>query len=211
MRLALIALILTSSNLTWCQSIAIESVKLNYAFPGVDNPLIIAATNVPCTALLAKTDNGTISHDQGCRFVFKPKQVGTASIAIYKISKTDTTLIEKKQYRIKNWPREIARLGGKYFGVMPRALFVSQLGVTTEVENLQMDSWLPLTSFRMRIMRNHEAIVDIRNSGNLFGEQTRSEMKKARAGDEIFITEIRQKVPGEIIDALLNDIVIKIE
>lgn len=193
------------------QQVAIENARNNYAYAALDCTLFIAANNLPCSSLFVKTNNGTIRREQGCEFIFTPKEVGPATIFVYKTSKNDTTLLQKRDYRIKSWPKQTAKLGGKVSGSIRSAIFKAQIGVSVDVENFDISTRIPITSFRFKILRNGDVITDVKNIGEHFNEIAQKAQSQIRAGDVVMISEIFSRMPGDKEDGKLNNITISIE
>ncbi len=84
---------------------AVEPVKMNVLYIGVDNPVKIAASGYKTSALDVSIDNGTITGENGV-FIARPKSPGSAVITVSRKEKT----IQQTEFRVKVIPDPIAAI-----------------------------------------------------------------------------------------------------
>jgi hypothetical protein len=193
------------------QVIAVENVRINQAYPLIEHPLIIVSSQVPCSRLFALSKTGKIKNLENCKFTYIPLKLGLDTIFIFDIRKNDTSLIDRRIFRILTWPKQNATFGNIKSGSLKRGIILAQMGPMVYAEGFDIDATIPILSFGFKIIRNQKLICDIINIGSKFDEHSRVEIQKIKSGDRILFTDIQIKMPGEEANTKLEDLEIKVE
>ena len=207
--IALIMLFLCTT-MGFSQTIAIENIKQNVAYPGLENPLSIVAEGIPCDQVAVVTNNGTMKYEGDCHYVFIPHRVGEASIVIFKINGKDSVQLSERRYRIKPWPVPEAVIGGKKSGTMNSGQFKAQDGINVPLSGFDISGKHAVQSFRMQIVKKGEVVASVVNNGARFEEKTRAQIDKIQVNDQVIFDQIKVKMPGQEGAITVNSIVIEI-
>lgn len=85
-------------------NVAIQAVKMNVFYIGLDNPLRIAAAGVPAEELIVRfTGPGELSGGNG-NYIVRPTQPGGSSIQVFRTQNGRETLLSEQKYRVKRIP-----------------------------------------------------------------------------------------------------------
>ena len=84
---------------------AVELVRMNVLYLGIENPVKIAASGYESSELTVSIDNGTITGSNG-EYTIQPKEIGSAVVTI----SSDGKEIQKTQFRVKSVPDPVAAL-----------------------------------------------------------------------------------------------------
>lgn len=207
--LLLIAFLLLSIQ-SFSQKIAIENKKFNVAYPLIGNYLTVVVENVSCKELIVTTDNGIIQ-GSNCEYEYIPEKVGIAKIYIRRKVKSDTLILGERQYRIKRFPKQTARINYQVSGKIAAGMLKAQEGIRVPVEGFDIDMNISVKRFTMKIVRNNEVICDLSNEGTRFNEAIRSELAKIRTGDKVYFEDIYALMPGMKQEEKLNVIDLEVE
>jgi len=205
----LISLFLLGFQLLIAQEVAIENQRLNYAYPAIGNYLNVVVENEDCENVVVETDNGTVEKREGlrCSFVFIPDSIGWATLSVY----VGTTRIGHQIYRVKRWPEH-----KPYYGrsaspeKMSRAEFLAYGGVHVPIQHFDISGHLTVVSYKIAVARGGERIYELENFGGKFEEDNYKILEDVKAGDTVFISEIKVKVPGEYQDVSVGNLRIEI-
>jgi gliding motility-associated protein GldM len=129
---------------------AVELVKMNVIYLGVENPVKIASSGYETSELDASIDNGTIYGRNG-EYMILPKETGMATLTISSKGKE----IQKAQFRVKVVPDPIAGikiLNGNSFdyissGTITKKDLLTAGGISVEMRNFDFDLEFKIVSF----------------------------------------------------------------
>lgn len=192
------------------QQTAIANLKSNILYIGVDNPLDVVVENTPCETLILSTDNGAI-RGKGCRYTAMPQTPGEMSLSVKKISGGDTLDVTVQKFRVKQIPNPTASIGLKNFGPVGRKFLIAHRGISTIVENFDIDVRALVTRFRMFIMRGDTLIASHTGKGYLFDEPIKASLAQIKSGDRVYFVDIYARVPGNPHEVKLNAIELEVE
>jgi gliding motility-associated protein GldM len=149
---------------------AVELVRMNVLYIGVENPVKIAASGYESSELTITIDNGTITGSNG-EYNIKPKEIGIANVTISSEGKE----IQKTQFRVKSVPDPVAALktvqGNEvtHFsgGTISKKVLLSAEGIEAVMFNFDFDLSFSIASFVMSATLPNSNVVreEISNSG----------------------------------------------
>ena len=149
---------------------AVELVRMNVLYIGIENPVKIAASGYESSELTVSIDNGTISGSNG-EYTIKPKEIGSAVVTI----SSDGKEIHKTQFRVKSVPDPVAALKTvqgntvNHFtgGTISKKDLLSAGGIEAVLFNFDFDLSFSIASFVMSATLPNSNIVveEISNSG----------------------------------------------
>ncbi len=170
--------------------------KMNVFYKGVSNPISISAAGVSMQDVSVSIPGASV------------KKTGLGKYAVDVTSmKTGSTVNCTVQgqgknmgvfpVRIKRVPDPIAKFGGLASGNMPANRVQVQRGVIAKLENFDFDTKFYIQSFSFYLTQRGEDVKSSRQSGAAFGNQIKAILQKAKAGDKLFIEDIRARGPGK--------------
>lgn len=166
---------------------AVEPVRMNVLYIGVDNPIKIAASGYEPSELLVSIDNGTISGTNG-EYTIHPKQRGPAVITVSCKGKE----IQKTTFRVKYIPDPVAKIGGKRNDSVDKGYLLKQEQVTADIENFDFDASFDIVGFTVSAYIHKIAEEYISESGKITPEQ-RSLIEKLESGGIVYFQDIKCK------------------
>jgi gliding motility-associated protein GldM len=126
---------------------AIEPVRMNVFYVGVDNPIKIAASGYNASELSVSVDNGTITGKNG-EYLVRPAKEGTANVIV---SNSSGKEIQKTAFRVKNFPDPIAAVktaeGLKTNGNITKKELLDAKGIIVSMNNFDFDINFTVESF----------------------------------------------------------------
>lgn len=112
--LLLFILFLCPCSNAGAQIIAVQADKMNVAYIGVSNPIVVAVDNAGCNELSVSVRNGQIE-GAGCNYVYHPAdKPGTLEIIqVFKGVGTQKKLLQQMEVRIKELPDPVVTIAGR--------------------------------------------------------------------------------------------------
>lgn len=97
----------------------------------------------------------------------------------------------------QSFPKYAAMVGGKESGPIKRGEFIAQQGVRG-IRFFKGNHWEPIIvdSFSLMILRDTTVILQIKNRGQIFTENVKTELKKLMANDRVIIYSIYSRDYG---------------
>ena len=175
---------------------AIEPVKMNVLYIGVDNPLKIAASGYKASDLVASIDNGTITGQNG-EFIVHPKQPGSATIIVNSKGKE----IQKTTFRVRAVPDPVAKVAGKRGGTIDKKVLLEQDEIVADIENFDFDISFEIVEFTVFTVVKGYAKEYKSNSNKITPEQ-KELFKQMKEGTPLYFQDIKCKGPDGSIRSL---------
>ena len=186
-------------------SVAVELLKMNVLYVGVDNPVNIAVTNTNnFTVVMAK---GTIEKNEDF-FIIKEKAQGVDTLFIYDAK---NNLIDKRLFRVKNVPNPVACIGS-YCGntTIAKNELLAQKGLIVVLPNFDFDIFFRIKNFQMTVLKNDNQIEMLESSNNLFTDDMKKLIETLPLGTRITFEHINAVGPDSQVRRLNPlDIVLK--
>ena len=176
---------------------AVEAVKMNVIYVGVDNPVTIVASGINQTDLEVSIDNGTIRKEGG-NYIINPAHYGTATVNIA----ADGEKIGSKEFRAKNLeaPQSYLVLEDKLIqgGEITLADLVKAKGISVAIPNFIFDIKFQVVSFNVNVTGEGGITVIEKSDSEMFtGSQTHL-IRSLRPGQKCIIEEIHAFGPDGI-------------
>jgi len=172
-------------------SIASNFNKVLYA--GIENPLTITVQNISPKSVIAKTDNGTLTGENG-HYVFYTDTGDVAHITLYKKTATGEVKMGMNSFRVRQLPDPPAQLGSYFSGPIPLDYLRSQAGLRTGHESIYYRRGIPIVSYTLNVIRNGNFVFkEVKNEGAAFGEQVQTALRKVLPGDSVVFNNILAK------------------
>lgn len=180
------------------ENVAIEVVKMNVLYIGVDNPLRIAAAGVPANELQVELiGEGYITGSRG-EYTVVVKQPGEVKVRVLRKVGTEIKFVADQKYRMKRIPDPAPKLDIKYRSnsITPEIMQQSK-GIFMQLENFEFDAYCEVKGFEATYLPMAEDPYSIMNrGGGTWDEQVQKMIKMAKPGDTYFFDDII-KCPGD--------------
>ena len=180
--------------------------KMNVFYIGVPNPITVSAAgyamedislSIPGAEVTAASGRGRGAYDISVPMSLEGKTVEAAINA--KDPSKGVVKVGTMPIRVKRIPDPEAQVGGTSGGGMQASTFRVQLGINALLKNFEFDARYVVTSFTFSMLqkRNPDIIGPFPVNGPLFSgnRDVVNAINNAKAGDKIFIEEIRAKGP----------------
>lgn len=180
------------------ENVAIEVVKMNVLYIGVDNPLRVAAAGVPANELQVKLiGSGNITGKDG-NYIATVTQPGEVTIrAIWQVGEEIKMVVDQK-CRVKRIPDPAPKLDGKYRSCkMKISEFQKCKSISSVLENFVFDAYCEVESFEATYLPRGADPYTLMISGGTFDARLLEIMKAIRPGDSFFFDNIIVLCPGD--------------
>lgn len=191
-----IFLILICWNVTCLgQNFSIANEHENIVTVGLVNPISITVENMLSKNIVAKTDNGELTGDNG-QYDLIPEKVGRTTITIFKNANGKLKKIGQKDFRAKLLWDPIFKIGsGERF--MKKEILSSQQYVRAELENSDFQLNFNIDSFKVCIVPTDTcSFLTMINVGSKISEEIIQEFKKLKVNDAVIFKDIYCTGPG---------------
>jgi len=166
---------------------AVELVRMNVLYVGVDNPIRIAASGYEASQLIAVIDNGVISGKDG-EYIVRPDKPGTTIITVSSKDK----VIQTTTFRAKIVPDPVAKIGGSKGGVLDKKFLLEQEKVIVEMENFDFDLKFEIVEFVISTVFNGYW-KELKSSSDIITEDQKALLRKIQPGGNVYFNEIKCK------------------
>jgi len=183
--------------------------KMNVFYIGVDNPVTVTAAGYSVEDVSLSATGCTITGEKG-HFVVKDLKNPDQNFLVAINAKTQEKggglkKVGEMKIRVKRIPNPVAMLNGKPGGGMDAALFRNQIAPAAVLENFDFDAKFTIISFSYSALPKKGGDIvgpfTIANRGGCrlkgagANPQIEKAMETARAGDKIFIDDIKAVGP----------------
>jgi gliding motility-associated protein GldM len=171
-------------------SVSADAVKVLYI--GLDNPLSVSGGNVGDERVTASIDNGELVKQGNGKYVARPRSTGKASVTLSIDGKPQAF-----DFRVKNVPDPVAKVGNNKGGQMGVNEFKAQFGVRADLENFVFEGVkFNVTGFTLVMTGANFPNLQYRQvQGDSF-DKVRDLIEKAKQGTTVSIDEIKASGPG---------------
>jgi hypothetical protein len=176
---------------------AVESVKMNVLYIGVDNPIAVASSESGVSELTVSIDNGTISGTDGM-YVANPKEPGLATITVNSNGKE----IRKAVFRAKFVPDPEGTINtgaeNRTDGFISKEELLKAGGIVINLRNFDFDLSFKVVSFVLSATMPNSNVIreEISNSDKF--SQTQIELIKVLVKNQkLAIEEIKVIGPDD--------------
>ncbi|MBK6995146.1 MAG: M48 family metalloprotease [Lewinellaceae bacterium] len=180
------------------ENIAIEAVKMNVLYIGVDNPLRIAAAGIPANELSVELiGDGAITGSGGDYMVtvFNP---GEVKVRVMRKVGAEIKLVVDQKYRVKRIPDPLPKMDGKYSSsAIGTEIMQQSKGIFLALQNFDFDAECRIVGFEATYLPLAEDPITRQNQGGEWNSGVLEWIKKAKPGDAYFFDDILVKCPGD--------------
>jgi hypothetical protein len=192
---ATVFLILFHCCVSNAQIVSISADQNNILYAGLYNPITIAAESISAKAIVVKTDNGTITGNDG-KYMFRSDKIGRADIIIYKTTAGQLKEIGRGSFRIKPIPAPVAYVGPSSGGYIKGEILKHQEYIRADYECCGFDARAPIDSFTICIIRGDTCLYkEIKNIGSKFNDEIINALDSIKKDDTIIFKKIFARGP----------------
>jgi hypothetical protein len=193
------------------ENVAMEVVKMNIFYIGVDNPLRIAAAGIPANELRVQlVGKGSIDGGNG-NYVVRVVEPGEVKVRVSRQVGNDIKFVVDQKYRVKRIPDPAPKLDGEYrSSAVVADLMLQSKGIRPMLENFDFDVNCEVLGFEVTYMPVGEDPISRQNQGGEWNSGVLEMIKKAKAGDKYFFDDIKVKLPGDVEPRNLGGLAFKI-
>lgn len=193
-------------------NVAVEVVKMNVFYIGVDNPLRIAVAGYPTNEIQASLKGeGSITGSNG-DYIVRVTQPGEVEVVIKHQVGDKIDFIVVNKYRVKRIPDPTPKLDGEYPSKQVLAdLMLQTKGISPILENFDFEVECEIVGFEATYLPKGEDPTSRVNSGGTWNSGVLELIKKAKPGDAYFFDDIRVKCPGDVEPRNLGGLAFKIK
>ncbi len=180
------------------ENIAMEVVKMNVFYIGVDNPLRIAAAGVPPAELRVELiGDGSITGSEG-NYVVHVKTPGEVKVRVMRQVGLEIKFVVDQIYRVKRIPDPTPKLDGKYrsSSITPEMMQQSK-GIEMVLDNFDFDAYCEVVSFEVTYLPKEPDPITKYITGGKWNDSMIEWVKNAKPGDAFFFDDIKVKCPGD--------------
>ncbi|HLP94375.1 MAG TPA: M56 family metallopeptidase [Saprospiraceae bacterium] len=193
------------------ENVAIEVVKMNVLYIGVDNPLRIAAAGVPAEELQVELiGNGSISGSGG-EYIATVTTPGQVTVRVSRRTGSETKFVVDQKYRVKRIPDPTPRLDNRF---KSSAISLENLqqskGIGVLLDNFDFDAICEVVGYTATYLKKESDPITYDNKGGDFNQPIEALIKTAQAGDAFFFDDIWIKCPGDTNPRNLGGLAFKI-
>jgi gliding motility-associated protein GldM len=171
-------------------ALAVEAEKMNVIYLGVNNPVLIAASEVNPNDLTVSIDNGKI-RKVGDNYMINPEHFGAATVTIYGKGQK----LGSREFRVKEIPFPQAYLvsGEKLIssGNISVADLRSAKGILAEIPDFIFDIKFEVVSFNINIEESGGNTVSQKSENGIFTDPQAGLMESLKPGQNLIIEGIR--------------------
>lgn len=177
------------------QTVAVVAERLNAAYVGRSNRMIITSEKCSCDEITATVDAGEIRKEKGCNFILQVERQGEITITVRRKARGKETLIGTQKLRVKYIPAPEARVGNQKSGRFPLGEFKAQTGVSVVQQGFEGMPYFYIIAFEIRIYRNKALIFSDYGNGSYFRDGCKAFIQTLRGGDVVQIDNIKCGCP----------------
>lgn len=212
-------------------SISVAADKMNVLYVGVDNPITIAASDIPTSALKISVVGGVITSSGGYNnYTVQVEELGTVTVLVTD-SRTGKTY--SFPFRAKRIPDPVVKLSNKVGGLMGAGEFRAQLGLIATLPNFDFDARCSVESYIVHYTAEGQETIKEKGIGARFsGEVPTPEwlsaseymnknevhtnkvdllVQQAVPGSQYSFTDVQVRCPGDKEPRRVNDLSFEIK
>lgn len=179
-------------NISYTQTnplVVIANDEMNDVYIGLDNPITIVASGIPCNALRVEITEGSIKGDN-CTYVLRIRRwVEKTTITVF----SGNTKIDSVDFVVRQLPNPTARIAGKSSGEISIEELLSNPYLLAKIPDFDFDTKFMVVSFALRYEDEYEHYIEGYDK-NLTGEMKEA-IKQFKNGQKIVFEDIKAVAP----------------
>lgn len=178
-------------------ALVVSPVQMNVFYRGLDNPVEISVPGVGADKIKANCDGcKEFSKGQNGQWNVKPGDGQKATISVTATINGQEKSIGSKEFRVKRIPDPVPSFNGKKPTDNTISLSDARVapGIRAEMENFDFNVTVKVKSFRMTVTKGGSFNEDNSSNNAVTGKMS-DFLKAAKAGDRIFLEQIKVDMP----------------
>ncbi len=171
--------------------VSVSPTKMNVFYRGVDNPIEVASSGFSSDKISISLSNGTYKKI-GNGYSVLPVKLGNAIVSVMVDVDGKKREMGHKEFRVKDLPDPVAKVGGKKAGTIGKGLLALQSRITAELEGSEFE-------YNFKVL---EFTVSANQGGFTFEKYSKSELITPEQVNLIKNASIGQKVRFEDIKVM---------
>jgi gliding motility-associated protein GldM len=170
--------------------------KMNVFYIGVENPVTVSAAGYSLQDVSLVIDDAQVVPGALGHYNVKVEKPGQRMAKIIAKDKTGSHEIATMPVRVKFIPDPVARVNGKSGGAIPANIFSVQMGIIAALDNFDFDTKFKVTGFTyLQLPKRGDLIGPFTVKGATFTKDCKDAMGRLKAGDKVFLDEIKAVGP----------------
>ncbi|WP_298902863.1 GldM family protein [uncultured Psychroserpens sp.] len=186
-------------QLSFAQEVVLELSLQNIVIRGITNPIRASIENTNCNDVIITSKAAKIERYKDCSFSLVTLSENRELVVnFYKKTGKDSVFVDKRVYRVIDFPDPIPNIAGFREGDISEETFKSYFGIArlnAYSEYVCMD--FKMTEYTMMVIRDTTAVGISKNIGNRASEETKKLIALVKPGDQVYITNLKCKVLNE--------------
>ena len=185
---------------TFAQEVVLEISLQNIVMRGITNPIRASIENTDCNDVIITSNSAKIERFENCNFNLVPlSEERELVLNFLKKTGKDTMFVAKRTYRVIDFPNPIPEIAGIEEGVINENKFkkhfsIGKFSAFSEFACINFT----ISEYTMMVIRDTSAIGISKNLGNRASEDTKKLITLVQPGDQVYITNLKCKVLGDV-------------
>jgi len=182
------------------QKFAVGNDEENIFYLGVPNPLSVTVEKYPCTSVLVKTDNGTLT-GYACRYDYVPSHIGHTKIFIFRKANNKIIKVGEADFRVKKIPDPIIEVGPCNSGNVDKRVLGNQQFLRAELENFDIDARFSIESYKVLVFKGDSLIFNKTSNSGKLPQELREAILSLEKDDIVLFENVQAMGPdGKILN-----------
>ncbi len=170
--------------------VAVEPVKMNVLYLGIDNPVKIAASGYESSDLTVSVENGKIIGENG-EYIIRPIRAGLAIVTV----SSNGSEIQKTTFRVNLVPNPVAMIAGRNGGLISKNELLNQDKVLVMMSDFDFDLNFEIVEYSLYTLAEAGFIREFKSNSNEITEEQKALIEKLKAGEKVYLQDIKCKGP----------------
>jgi len=195
------------------KSVAIEVVKMNVFYIGVDNPLRVAVEGVPVSEIVVElVGPGELTGKNG-NYNVRVTEPGEVRVRVSRFVGDKREFAFEQKYRVKLIPDPVPKLGGKYLSQTISLKTLKEMrGIEAVLENFLLDATCEVIGYELTIVPSKKDPVAFNAAGSQFPQMAMEAFEMLDTiGGAVFMDDIRVKCPGDATPRNIGGLAFKVK
>ncbi|MBL7826063.1 MAG: M48 family metalloprotease [Saprospiraceae bacterium] len=179
---------------------AIEAVRMNVFYIGVDNPVRVAVPGIQAKDLKVEiiAEGATISGSNG-NYNVRVSTPGSALIRVSHVKNGKVELVSEQKYRVKRIPDPAIRMGENSGGKVTKEHLLSNNKVLAMLQNFDFDAECKVIGYEVTVLpKGGDPTTYTARSSEIPTAAIESIQSLSGDGDAVFFDDIKVMCPGDM-------------
>lgn len=174
----------------------VSADQMNVLYIGVDNPVSISVPGFQANQIIPSITQGSLNATGSGAYNCTVTKVGDANINVSVRTDEGVKSVGSKQFRVKRIPDPKAYFANVASGALANGPAKAVTGIFAKADNFDFQVQFTIRDFEFMYAKSRSNQISIiQNQGPVFNQQIRNVLSKIKAGDRIWMDNIRIKAP----------------